>query len=43
MNEEMTPAERAAEKLRMQKIQEESDLQFAVDMMGIKDMPSECS
>jgi translation initiation factor 3 subunit J len=37
MQEEMTPEEKLAEKLRLQKIQEESDLQFAVDMMGIKE------
>lgn len=40
MNSEMTPEERIAEKLRLQKVQEESDLQFAVDMMGIKESDS---
>ena len=37
MNAEMSPEEKQAEKLRLQKIQEESDLQIAVDMMGIKE------
>lgn len=37
MNKMMTPEEKLAEKQRLQKIQEESDLQFAVDMMGIQD------
>ena len=34
---EMTPEERANEKLRMRKIQEEADLRIAVDMMGLND------
>ena len=35
----MTPEEKLAEKLRLQREQEESQLEFAVDMMGIKDVP----
>jgi len=34
---EMTPEEKANEKLRMRKIQEEADLRIAVDMMGLND------
>merc|ERR1711915_550003 len=34
---DMTPEEKYAEKLRLRKIQEESDLQHAVDMMGLGD------
>lgn len=31
----LSPEERAAEKLRLQKIQEEADLQMALDTLGI--------
>lgn len=33
----MTPAERLAEKLRLQKLQEESDLLTALDTLGLTD------
>ena len=39
MNAEMTPEEKIAEKLRLQKVQEDNELQFAVDLMGIKEDP----
>lgn len=34
----MTPEEKLAEKLRMQKIQEESDLRVALETFGVKDV-----
>lgn len=39
----MTPAERLAEKLRLQKLQEESDLITALDTLGLTEKPTSSS
>lgn len=35
MTKEMSPEEKLAEKKRLQLIQQESDLEYAVDLMGL--------
>ena len=37
----MSPAEQLAEKIRIQKIKEESDLQIASELLGVTPPPSE--
>lgn len=37
----MTPEEKLAEKLRLQKLQEEADLKAAMDTFGVQPSPSE--
>jgi len=40
-NKELTPEEALEEKLRRQRLQEESDLEIAKDMLGIEDIPGQ--